>query len=145
MTTVLDGIDEVAGANGLDLGYTAWEEISSDRAARFQSALRGNAGGPPVAPVGLDHLPEFLVLSLTNMFLPLLVEVRGVTAGINYGTGQVRFPARAPLGARLRARGRVVEVSGVAGGVQTTTRVIVEAEGVAEAVCIVDAISRWLS
>jgi hypothetical protein len=29
-------------------------------------------------------------------------------------------------------------------GVQTTTRVIVQAEGLLEAVCAVDAISRWL-
>ena len=142
MTTVLVGIEAVRAANGLDLGVTDWAEIDSDRAARFESALRG--GGAPVAPVGLEYLPEFLVLSLTNMFLPLLVEVRGVTAGVNYGTGQVRFPARAPVGARLRTRGHLAEVVGVAGGVQTTTRVIMEAEGLPDAVCVVDAISRWL-
>ena len=142
MTTILDGLDALRGANGLDLGTTDWQPIDSDRVSRFLSALHG--GGPPVVPVGIEYLPEFLVLSLTNTFLPLLVDVRGVTAGVNYGTGQVRFPARAPLGARLRARGRVVDVIGVAGGVQTTTRVIVEAEGVLQAVCVVDAISRWL-
>jgi hypothetical protein len=142
--TVIDGLDAVRAAAGLDLGTTDWVALGEDQPARFAASLR-LASGPPSVPVAMTHLPEFLVLSLTNLFLPMLVEVRGVALGINYGTGAVHFAARAPLGSRLRASGRVNEVLGLAGGAQTTIRVTVEAEGVAVPVCVVDAISRWMA
>jgi hypothetical protein len=145
VTTILEGVEALQQAKGLDLGVTGWHDMDSHRVQLFEASLRSagpSAGAPAPLP---ESVPELLVLALTNMFLPLLVEVRGVSAGVNYGTGEVRFPARAPVGARLRAGGLVVDVAEVAGGVQTTTRVTVEAEGVAAAVCVVDAISRWLA
>jgi hypothetical protein len=142
VTIVLKGLDEVRHSSGLELGTTDWVDIETRRTLLFEAALRDSV--TPVVPAHVDHLPEFLVLSLTNLFLPQLVEVTEVSAGVNYGTGRVRFPAAAPLGARLRGRGLILEVSAVSGGVQTTTRVTVEAEGVAEPVCVVDAISRWM-
>ncbi len=143
MTIVLRGIEEIRGAAGLDLGVTDWIDVGPERVSRFEAALRPTAGGPPFAAVALAYVPEFLLLSLTNLFMPQLLEVDDVAMGVNYGTGEVRFPAPAPVGGRLRGSGRILEVVGVAGGAQTVTRIEVEAEGVDDPVCVVDAISRW--
>ena len=48
----------------------------------------------------------YLTLALTNLFLPQIVEVRGVSLGVNYGTGNVRFPAPLLAGSRVRGSGR---------------------------------------
>ncbi len=101
------------------------------------------ATGAPPEPDGA--VPPYLVLALSNRLLPEIVEVRGISAGVNYGTGAVRFPAPLPIGGRLRARADLVAADEVAGGVQTTIRVTLEAEGAADPACVIDSLSRWLA
>src|SRR5262249_26669882 len=82
--TVLDGLDEVRAAVGRPLGTTGWTEVTAEQVARFDRAVgaadRDDDGGG-------DEVPRYLVLALTNLFMPQLVEVRGVALGVNYGTG----------------------------------------------------------
>lgn len=141
-TTVLDGVDAVRAAVGRDLGTTAWTELTRSQVEEFHRAV----GSPPNGDAGdSDVAPPLLVLALTNLFMPQLVEVRGVSMGVNYGTGEVRFPAGAPVGSRLRASAELTACDDIAGGVQTTIRITVEADGVDAPVCTVDALSRWLA
>ena len=88
-TTVLDGVDAVRAAAGTHLGTSRWLVVDQARVDRFVEAT-----GDP------DH--TYLVLSLTNGLLPEVVEVRGVSMGLNLGTNQVRFPAPVPVGSRVR-------------------------------------------
>jgi acyl dehydratase len=140
--TVLEGVDAVRAAVGRHLGTTDWAELTREQVDEFHravgsTAVAGSADGDAAAP-------PLLVLALTNLFMPQLVEVRGVAMGVNYGTGEVRFPAAAPIGGRLRAGAAVVACDDIAGGVQSTIRITVEADGVDGPVCVVDALSRWI-
>ena len=76
--------------------------------------------------------------------MPQIVEVRGVSLGVNYGTGEVRFPSWVPIGTRIRGGGELVEVTDAGAGVQTRIRITVEIEGQPEPACVVDALSRWM-
>lgn len=144
--TVLDGLDAVRAAVGRALGTSDWTTVSAEQVALFLEATAAAAGpGGGDAPDGAGELPGLLVLSLTNLLLPRIVEVRGVSAGLNRGTGVVRFPAPAPVGSRVRASARLVDAVDVAGGVDTTMLVTVEAEGTAEPACVVESLSRWLA
>jgi acyl dehydratase len=79
------------------------------------------------------------------MFLPQIVEVRGIRMGINYGMDKVRFPAPVRVGSRLRGGGELVTVEDVKGGaVQATIRITVEIEGSDRPACVVDTISRYV-
>jgi acyl dehydratase len=141
--TVLDGVDAVRAAVGRHLGTTAWTELTRAQVDRFAEAV----GSTPHGSGDDAAAPPLLVLALTNLFMPRLVEVRGVSMGVNYGTGEVRFPAAAPVPGRLRAGAELVACEDIAGGVQTTIRITVEAEdaeGTADPVCVVDALSRWI-
>ena len=100
---------------------------------RFAAAT----GGPATAD-------GWLTLALTNLFMPQIVEVRGVSLGVNYGTDAVRFPGAVPVGSRIRGGGELVEVTDAGPGVQTRIRITVEVEGQAEPACVVDALSRWM-
>lgn len=127
---------ELAPAVGRHLGTTGWTSLTSTQLADYAAA-----SGDVVAD---DIVPPLLLLALTNLFMPDLIEVRGVSMGVNYGTAEVRFPASAPVGVRLRASAHLTACEDVRGGVQTTVRVAVEAEGVDGPVCTVDSLSRWI-
>ncbi len=131
-TVVLRGLDEVRAAAGTVLGPTGWVEITEERLAAWASACPG-------APTG------WLLLSLTNLFMPEMVRVEDVSAGLNVGTGAVHLaPDDLPAGTRVRARGEITSVEEARGGVQTTIRIVVESESAPHPLVEVDALSRWL-
>lgn len=134
MTTVLDGPDALVAATGRHLGHSDWLTVTAGRVADFAAATGDDAG--PVVPPNL-------VLSLTNLFLPQIVEVRGFAMGVNYGTGAVRFPEPVPVGARVRGGAVLAAVEAIPGGVQTVMTVTVEVEGRSDPAGTSESISRW--
>src|SRR4051812_34555763 len=123
---VLEGADDVKSAVGTHLGQSEWLTLTQERVEDFAEAV-GSAEGL-----------AFLVLSLSNYFLPQIVEVRGFSAGINYGTNEIRFPTPAFIGARLRASGELVAADEIPGGLQTQIRITIEAEGADEPACVIE-------
>lgn len=142
---------------GMATGMTprAAAGASTDVTTGSAGGVQGSAGAPtggasgsigaPSGRGGVDEVPSLLLLALTNLLLPELVEVRGVSSGINVGTGPVRFPMSVPVGARVRGRATVVAADEARGGVQTTIRITVEVEGRDGPALVVDALSRWLA
>ena len=151
-TTTFHGIDEVRAAVGRHLGWSDWVTITQDQVNTFADATgdhqwihvdpeRATAESPFGGPIAHGYL----TLSLTNLFLPQVVEVQGVSLGVNRGTGKVRFPAPVPVGSRLRGGVELVAVDDVAGGIDTTMVITVEREGADKPVCVVESLSRYLA
>jgi acyl dehydratase len=149
--TVFEGLDEVRAAVGRELGTSDWLEITQERVNQFADATgdhqwihvdpeRAKAG-----PFGGPIAHGYLTLSLSNALLPEIVEVQGVSMGVNYGCGKVRFPAPVPVGSRIRASATLQAVEEVAGGVQTTMLITVEIEGGTKPACVIESISRYLT
>ena len=150
--TVFEGIDEVRAAVGRHLGYSEWSEITQEQVNTFADATGDHQWihvdaerAAAESPFGGPIAHGYLTLALTNLFLPQVVDVRGVSLGVNRGTGKVRFPAPVPVGSRLRAGVELVAVDDVAGGIDTTMRITVEREGTDKPVCVVDSLSRYLA
>ena len=135
--TVFEVPEDLLGAVGRDLGTTGWSVIDAGEVRLFADAT----GTPPDAN---GAVPVLMVLSLTNRFLPELLQVPGAASGINYGAGAVRFPAAVAPGVRVRASARLTEATEIPGGVQTTVEITVEAEGSGAPACVVESLSRWL-
>ena len=81
---------------------------------------------------------------MVNYFLPQIMEVRGISLGVNYGLDKVRFPAPVPVGSRLRAGGELTAATDIEGGVAATVLVVVEREGADRPVCVAETLSRFL-
>ncbi|HEY8527871.1 MAG TPA: MaoC family dehydratase [Acidimicrobiales bacterium] len=150
--TIFHSLDEVRGAVGRHLGTTDWIEITQERVNQFAEATgdrqwihvdveRARRESPYGGPIAHGYL----TLAITNLFLPQLVEVRGASLGVNYGTGKVRFPAPVPVGSRIRASAELAACDEVPGGIQTTIRVTVEVAGGSKPGCVVESLSRWLA
>ena len=129
--TVLVGDRDVRAAVGRHLGYSDRLNISAARLNKFALATG-------------DVDATYLAISLSNMFLPQIVEVRGFAMGINYGTGVVRFSSTLEAGARVRGGAELLAVDDVSGGIQTRMLVTVEHDNGAP-VCVIESISRWLN
>jgi acyl dehydratase len=150
--TVFETLDEVRGAVGATLGTSDWIEVTQQMVDRFADATGDHQWiqvdvdrAQRESPYGGLIAHGYLTLSLTNLVLPQVVEVRGASLGVNYGTGRVRFPAPVPVGSRVRGTAELVACDEIPGGVQTTIRITMEVEGGAKPACVVESLSRWLA
>src|SRR5215469_12891474 len=128
---VFHDFDELRRTGPTDLGTTDWVTVDPVEVQAFVAATWTQASTP------------FLALSLTNRFLPDLLQVPAASSGINYGADQVRFGAPVTAGDRVRCRAYLLEVTEVAGGLQTRVEVSVEVDGADEPTCVVESLSRW--
>ena len=148
--TVLHGADEVRAAVGTHLGYSAWLDIDQQRVDLFAEAtgdhqwIHVDPQRAATGPFGGTIAHGYLTLSLSNLFLPQIVEVQGFAMGVNYGTNKVRFPAPVRVGSRIRGGAEMTEVAEVKGGLQTTIVITIEVEGETKPACVIESISRWL-
>src|SRR3954471_3334065 len=148
--TVLDGPQAVLDATGTHLGYSDWLEITQDRVDLFAEAT-GDHQWVQVDPGKAKDGPHrgttahgYLTLSLSNLFLPQIVEITGFSMGINYGTGKIRFPAPVPVGSKIRGGAELTSVEEVKGGLQASITITIEIEGGAKPACVIESISRYL-
>jgi acyl dehydratase len=152
MTTTYDSFDDLRAAAGTDLGHTDWVEVTQEQVQVFADATgdhqwihvdveRANAESPFGGPIAHGYL----TLSLSNLFLPELLQVPAASAGVNYGTGKVRFPSPVRVGSRVRGAAVITAVEEITGGVQTTITITVEVEGQDKPACVIESLSRWIA
>jgi len=150
MSTVFERPSDLLAAVGTDLGTTDWLEITQERVDTFADAtgdhqwIHVDPERAKDGPFGGTIAHGYLTLSLVNIFLPDLLEVRNVSMGVNYGTDKTRFPAPVPVGSRIRGRAELSGAEEVKGGVQARVTVTVEIEGNDRPACVVETISRFL-
>ncbi|MFE2675701.1 MaoC family dehydratase [Streptomyces hygroscopicus] len=141
--------DELLMAVDEELGPSDWLEIDQKRVDLFADAtgdhqwIHVDAEKAAAGPFGTTIAHGYLTLSLLPSFTPQLLRVENVRMGINYGLNKVRFPSPVPVGSRLRAAGRIVEVTEVKDGVQMTLAVTVEREGGDKPVCVAESVVRF--
>jgi acyl dehydratase len=151
MATIFNHPSELKESVGKQLGVSEWLEIDQARIDTFADAT-GDHQWIHVDPerakdgaFGSTIAHGYLTLSLVNKFLPEIIDVRGISMGVNYGSDRLRFPAPVPVGARIRGSAKLIKVEDVKdNAVQSTVRVTVEIEGSDRPACIIDTISRYV-
>ncbi len=151
MPTIFPSPKDLLPAVGKHLGASEWLAIDQARVNQFADAtgdhqwIHVDPERAKSGPFGGTIAHGYLTLSLVNLFLPQLLEVRGISMGVNYGCEKVRFPSPVKVGSRVRGVGEIVTAEEVKGGaVQVTVRVSVEIEGGDRPACVVDTISRFM-
>ncbi len=150
MATIFQTPAELSSSIGKHLGHSAWMEVTQQRIQLFADAtddqqwIHVDPERAKQGPFGAPIAHGYLTLSLVNRFLPEIVEVRGISMGVNYGADRIRFPAPVKVGARIRGGAELIAVENTKdGGVQAKIRVTVEIEGSERPACVVDTISRY--
>ena len=107
------GIDELPALLGQTLGPSAPLLITQDRIDEFAAAtgdqqwLHVDPGRAAAGPFGITIAHGYLTLSPFTTMLWSLLEVPDAAQVINYGLGEVRFPASVPAGCELSLTARV--------------------------------------
>jgi acyl dehydratase len=149
MTTIVQGISGLRDKVGEHLGYSDWIEITQDQVNLFADATgdhqwihvdpeRAKAG-----PFGGPIAHGYLTLSLGPQLMPQILAVSGISMGVNYGAGKVRFPSPVPVGSKLRLGAELQSVEDVAGGAQVTMLFTFEVEGAPKPSCVAEIIFRY--
>ena len=139
-------LKDLASIVGQEVGVSDWVEITQERVNMFAEATgdhqwihvdveRANReiGGP------IAH--GYLTLSLIPFLGAGMLNVTGVTRGINYGSDKVRFTNMVRVGKRVRMRQKMIGVEAKAGGVQIKNECTIEIEGEARPACVAETMS----
>jgi acyl dehydratase len=149
--TVFEHLADLAPRVGETLGMSEWIEVDQRRIDLFAEAtgdhqwIHVDAKRAAEGPFGTTIAHGYLTMSLSNLFLPQIVDVQGISMGINYGVNKVRFPAPVPVGSRVRGGASLAAAEPIAGGLQTTIVITIEIEGGAKPACVIEALSRYLA
>ena len=149
MARVYDKPHDLLGQEGTAFGPTDWLLIDQERVNGFADVtgdhqwIHVDVERAKASPFGGTIAHGYLTLSLVNLFLPDLVEVRGFAHAVNVGADRLRFLAPVKVGARIRGSGEIVSVEEIKGAIQAVVRITVEIEGSDKPACVVDTISRY--
>ena len=149
MTRTINGIDELKTLVGEHLGYSPYVEITQEQVNTIADATgdhqwihvdpeRAKAG-----PFGGPIAHGYLTLSLGPMLSPQIFNVSGVSMGVNYGAGKIRFPSPVPVGSNLRLGATLTSVEDIAGGAQVTMEFVFEVEGASKPSCVAEVVFRY--
>ena len=147
---IFDTPRDLLGKQGTQLPASEWLTIAQDRIDAFADCTGDHQWihVDPVrakdGPFGATIAHGYLTLSLVNLFLPQIIEVRGFSAGVIVGMDKTRFLSPVVVGSRIRGTGEIVSVEEVKGGaIQSVVRITVEIEGKDKPALVVDTISRY--
>jgi acyl dehydratase len=149
MTRMIDGIDGLKEIVGEHLGYSPYVEITQEQVNTFADAtgdhqwIHVDVERAKQGPFGGPIAHGYLTLSLGPMLSPQIFGVTGISMGVNYGAGKVRFPSPVPVGSKLRLGATLLSVEDVPGGAQVTMEFTFEVEGAAKPSCVAEVIFRY--
>jgi acyl dehydratase len=140
---------EMKACVGQEIVVSDWLEITQERVNQFAVAtgdhqwihidpIRAREG-----PFGAPIAHGFLTLSLLPYFFEQSLSTPSVKMGVNFGLNKVRFMSPVPVGAKLRARIKILAWEDLPNnGSQVVSEVKIEIEGSEKPACIAETIAR---
>ena len=147
----ITGLEELRDAEGQELGTSEWHEVTQKDVDQFADTtgdhqwIHVDVERAKATPFGGTIAHGYFTLSLIPMLAEQVVEFDGFAFGLNYGLDRVRFPSHMPVGGRVRATFKLVEVKDIPGGAQTKLEVTLEREGGDKPVCVAETLARVYS
>jgi acyl dehydratase len=149
MTTTIEGVEGLKARVGDHLGYSEWKVVTQEQVNLFADAtgdhqwIHVDVERAKAGPFGAPIAHGYLTLSLTPALLSEVMNVSGISMGVNYGIDKLRFPSPVPVGSKLRAGVQLASVDEVTGGAQAKLIVTYEVEGSAKPACVAEIIFRY--
>ncbi len=134
---------------GEHLGYSPYTEVTQDQVQKFADAtgdhqwIHVDVERATAGPFGVPIAHGYLTLSLGPMLSPQIFTVTGISMGVNYGAGKVRFPSPVPVGSKVRLGATLQSVEDVKGGAQVQMEFVFEVEGSEKPSCVAEVIFRY--
>jgi acyl dehydratase len=133
---------------GQEIGASDWVVIDQDRVNKFADATGDHQWIHIDVERAKKELPTkgtiahgYLTLSLIPWLGSKIMKMDGVTMGVNYGSNKVRFLNMVPVGAKVRARQKLLSAEPKSGGMQLINEITIDIEGQDKPACIAETIS----
>lgn len=139
-------LDEFAAAKGEVLGHGDWHTVTQEQVNQFADAtgdhqwIHLDTERAASGPFGTTIAHGYLTLSLIPFLGKEIYRVDGLSMGINYGLGKVRFPSVVPVGSRIRAGAELIDITDRTQGKQATLRWTIEIDGAEKPACVAETI-----
>ena len=149
MTLIVEKPHDLLTMVGVQLGPSGWVRVEQNRVDGFADVtgdhqwIHVDVERAKTGPFGGTIAHGYLTMSMINLFLPDLIEVRGFAHAVNIGLDKLRFLSPVVVGSNIRARGEIVSVEEIKGAIQQIVRVTVEIEGNEKPALVADTISRY--
>jgi acyl dehydratase len=143
---VFTSLDDVAAAQGEELGTTDWVVIDQDRVDKFADAtgdhqwIHVDVERAAKGPFGGTIAHGYLTLSLVPWLGSQVFSLETPGAKLNYGVNKVRFPNPVKVGSRVRNTVSVGDVTDLPSGKQLTLKHVVEIEGEEKPACVAETV-----
>ena len=148
--TVIESPADLYDLVGKTLGPSPSMEITQARIDQFAEATGDHQWihvDPDMAakgPFGATIAHGYLTMSLAAKVMPEIIEVKGVSMGVNYGTEKTRFPSPVGLGSNRSRAVAGVWVDEARGGIKWVFQICIRAEGAESTACSVESISVYV-
>ena len=149
MTLIVAKPQDLLDMVGTTAGPSDWVRVEQDRVDQFAECtgdhqwIHVDVERAKAGPFGGTIAHGYLTLSMVNLFLPQLIEVRGFAHAVNVGLDRLRFLAPVVVGGRIRATSEIISAEEIKGAIQAVVRVTIEVEGSEKPALIADTISRY--
>ncbi|GAF47564.1 MaoC/PaaZ C-terminal domain-containing protein [Rhodococcus wratislaviensis] len=144
MTTGVTHPTELLDLVGAQIGTTDWYEITYEQVNLFADAtgdyrtipthLQWTAGTLLADPV----TPAYLTLALLPRALDDLLTFDSAPTTVDYSLDKVRFPAPAPVDARIRCTGQVLDARQCTLGIEVVFGLTFQAQGACQPACVAE-------
>jgi acyl dehydratase len=144
----INGIEDLKGRVGQELGVSDWHEVSQAEIDAFAEAtddhqfIHVDPERAKQTPFGSTIAHGLYTLSLGPKFSYEMFSVDNVAFGINYGYEKIRFPAPVPVDSKVRMRAELLSVDDIPGGAQFKVKQTYEIEGAEKPACVAEALAR---
>ena len=144
----INGADELKTLIGEHLGYSPYVNVTQEQVNQFAEAtgdhqwIHVDVERAKSGPFGAPIAHGYLTLSMGPMLYPQVVQITGFSMGVNYGANKIRFMSPVKVGSNLRLGVKLLEVSDIPGGIQSTMEFTFECEGADKPSCVAEIIFR---
>ncbi|MEI7654313.1 MAG: MaoC family dehydratase [Actinomycetota bacterium] len=150
MGVVIESLEEFPKIIGQHVGYSEYITVTQEQVNLFADAtgdhqwIHVDVERAKTGPFGGPIAHGYLTLSLIPVLMGSIgMQVKGISMGVNYGSNKIRFPSPVPVGSRIRAGGKILDVTLFEGGAQSTMEVTIEVEGATKPSCVAEVLTRY--
>ena len=128
------------------LGTTEWMKITQQQVDLFAEAtgdrqwIHSDSDRAAKGPFKGTIAHGYLTLSLTPVVIGQVLQIREMTAALNYGVNKVRFPAPVRVGSQVRATVAVMRAEQKTSGLEAEFTLTYEIDGQTRPACVADVI-----
>ncbi len=147
---LIKSLEDAKALEGKEVGLSDWVVVDQHRIDQFAEATADHQWihvdterAAKEMPQGKTIAHGYLTLSLLPVLVSGFVEFENLERAINFGANKVRFYTPVPEGARVRARGTLLQARRRAGALLLTSEVRIEVEGERKPACVAEILGMY--